>query len=104
LKQKVSTVHRYLSITEINENGGLEKNSVNENIDMCFFLQTHKFPALFFIPKYHWYRIYHQDGKEVELILQLEMEYFGIMETHKLLLQWKEQGSVKGLESVTCFM
>jgi hypothetical protein len=35
---------------------------------------------------------------------QLEMEYFGIMETHKMLCQWNEQGSVKGLESVTCFV
>jgi hypothetical protein len=32
------------------------------------------------------------------------MEYFGIMETHKLLLQRKEQGSVKGLESASYFM
>ena len=43
-------------------------------------------------------------GKEVEFILQLEMKYFGIMETHRILCQWKEQGSVKGLENVTCFM
>jgi hypothetical protein len=32
------------------------------------------------------------------------MEYFGIMETHKLLLQWKEKGSVKELEIAAYFM
>jgi len=28
-------------------------------------------------------------GKEIEFVLQLEMEYFGIMQTHKLLCHWK---------------
>jgi len=32
------------------------------------------------------------------------MEYFGNMERQKLLLQWKEEGSVKGLESAACFL
>jgi len=40
----------------------------------------------------------------VELILQLEMKYLGIMEIHKLLFQWKEQGTVKVLENVTYCM
>jgi len=32
------------------------------------------------------------------------MEYFGITDIHKFLLLWKEQGTVKQLESVICFV
>jgi hypothetical protein len=65
---------------------------------VCFLADT-KSPCVILRSQRRWY---HQDGKGVELVLQLDMTYFGIMKGDKLLLQWKEELAVKLLQSVKC--
>jgi len=72
--------------------------------ETCLFFRTNINPMRYSVfNKIADIKFISRTGKDVEFILQLQMEFFGIMETHRILCQWKEQGSVKVLENVTCF-